>query len=136
MQLGPDLSLREVHAIHLGMPVDNLSVDQTGDIYAAAFPKILEVVKAFKNPYGKGFPSTIWRIRRVSPGLKYEVKKILEDGEAKIIEGATVVRHDTKTGRLFIGGEEPIEAVAQSGLMPPGVIAQSITVCEPNAAQS
>ena len=136
MQLGPDLLLREVHAIHVGMPVDNLSVDQAGDIYAAAFPKILEVVKAFQNPYGRGFPSTIWRIRRVSPGLDYEVKKILEDGEAKIIQGATVVRHDRKTGRLFMGGKESLEIVVQSRLMPTGVIAQSITVCEPNAAQN
>ena len=51
-----DLSLKEVHTIHVGMPVDNLSVDQSGDIYAAAFPKILDVVKAFKNAYGKGIP--------------------------------------------------------------------------------
>ena len=110
MQLGPDLTLTEVHVIHLGMPVDNLSVDLTGDIYAAAFPKILKVVEAFRDPYGKGFPSTIWHIRRSSPGLNYEATKILEDGDAKIIQGASVVKHDAKTGRLFIAGERPIEA--------------------------
>ena len=104
MRLEGDLTLREVHVIRLNMPIDNLSVDQNGDIYAAAFPKILKVVRAFKNPYGKGFPSTIWRIRRLGPGMDYEVKKVLEDGAAKIIQGATVTRHDTKTGRLFLGG--------------------------------
>ena len=105
MRLDPYLTLTEVHVIHLGMPVDNLSVDLTGDIYAAAFPKSLKVVEEFRDPYGKGFPSTIWRIRRLGSGLDYEATKIFEDGEAKIIQGATVVRHDTKTGRLFIAGE-------------------------------
>ena len=78
----------------------------------------------------------IWRIRRVSLGLDYEVKNILEDGEAKVIQGATVVRHDTKTGGLFMGVKGPVELEVQSRLMPTGVVAQSITVCEPNAAQS
>lgn len=110
MRLRPDLTLTELHVIHVGMPVDNLSVDYIGDIYAAAFPKILKVVKAFENPHGKGFPSTVWRIRRLGMGLDFEVKKILEDGEVKNMQGATVVRHDAKTGRLFMGGMRRIRA--------------------------
>lgn len=105
MRLEADLTLREVHVINVGMPIDNLSMDQKGDVYAAAFPKILKVVEAFKDPYGKGFPSTIWRIRRLGLGMDYEVKKVLEDGATKVMQGATVVRHDTRTGRLFMGGK-------------------------------
>lgn len=113
-------TLHVLHTIHLGMPVDNMSVDSNGDIWAAAFPKILDVLFAFRNPREKGFPSTIWRIRRVDSGsvldisdivsrsfddLKYETTKILEERDVDVIRGATVARHDVKTGRLFLGGE-------------------------------
>ena len=102
MELLPNRRLEEVDVIRVGMPVDNLSVDQAGDIYAASFPQILKVVKSFQDPYRIGFTSTIWRIRR--SGSSYEVKKVLEDREAKVLGGATVAVHDTVTGRLFAGG--------------------------------
>jgi hypothetical protein len=35
--------------------------------------------------------------------LKYEVKKMLEDRESAVLNGATTVLHDIKTGKLFIG---------------------------------
>ncbi len=103
MKLQPDLTLQEVDVIHLGMPVDNLSLDKsTGDIYAAAFPRSLQLLKSFENPYGIGFSSTIWRIRQSGSG--YEIRKVLEDGDVKTVGGATVAVHDAKTGRLFMGG--------------------------------
>lgn len=102
MRLRPDQMLEDVDVIHLGMPVDNLSVDETGDIYAAGIPKTLKVLEAFKKPYENVSPSTIWRIRK--SGSSYQVQKILEDKEAKLISGATIARNDFKTGRLFIGG--------------------------------
>lgn len=102
MKLRPDLTLEDVDVIHLGMPVDNLSVDKTGDIYAAGIPKTLQVLKAFKKPYEIGSPSTIWRIHK--SGSSYQVQKISEDREAKLIAGATIARHDARTGRFFIGG--------------------------------
>lgn len=104
MQLQDDLSMSELHVIKLGMPVDNLSIDRNGDIFAAGFPKLLKVLDAFKKPYETRSPSTIWRIRRVGLGLDYEVVKILEDREAKILRGLTIAVHDVKTGRLFLGG--------------------------------
>ena len=110
MKLETDLTLSEVHVIHVGMPIDNLSVDHVGDIYAAAFPKILDVGTAFNDPYGTYFPSTIWRLRRLGSELNYEVTKILEDGLGDVIQGATVARHDSKTGKLFIGGNNSKEA--------------------------
>ena len=102
MELQSDLMLKEVDVIHVGMPIDNLSVDRNGDIYAAAFPKILRLLDSFKDPHHVDSPSTIWRIHKA--GLSYEVKKMLEDREAKTMGGATVARHDAKSGMLFIGG--------------------------------
>ena len=102
MELQPDLTLKEINVIHLGMPVDNLSVDEKGDIYAASFPKIWTFVKSMGDPYNIDAPATIWRIRK--SGKDYEVEKVIEDGEGKIIGSATIARHDAKTGRLFIGG--------------------------------
>lgn len=113
MQFHPaNQTLTEVDTIHLGMPVDNLSVDlRSGDLYAAAFPDVLKLLKSFKDPYHVDSPTTVWRIRKRSgekagsgSGSAYEVKKILEDKEAKVVGGATIARHDSKTGRLFIGG--------------------------------
>ena len=94
--------LKEIKVIRVGMPIDNLSVDEVGDIYAASFPQILKVLKSFKDPHRLGFPSTIWRIRKVSHG--YETMKVLEDRDASVLHGATVALHDARTGRLFIGG--------------------------------
>jgi hypothetical protein len=37
--------------------------------------------------------------------VDYRVEKMLEDREGTTIGGATTVRHDSKTGRLFVGGE-------------------------------
>ena len=114
MKLQEDLTLKQVDTVHTGMPIDNLSLDKNGDIYAAAFPKALKFIKSLSAPYDIDSPSTIWRIRRV--GNKHEVTKVLEDKEAKILGGATVARHDVKTGRLFMGG----------------AFAPYITVCDKN----
>lgn len=102
MEMHSDHTLTEVTTIHLGMPIDNLSTDKNGDIYAAAFPKPLQLLDSIKDPYHIDTPSTIWRIRKSGSG--YEVKKLLEDKEAKIMGGATTASHDVKTGKLFMGG--------------------------------
>lgn len=102
MKLRPDLMLEEVDTIRLGMPIDNLSVDENGDIYAAAFPRVLKIMEVYQKPYETSSPSTIWRIRK--SGSSYQIQKILEDKEGKLVSGATVAIHDARTGRLFIGG--------------------------------
>ena len=102
MRMLPNHTLKDVDVIDVGMPIDNLSVDSNDDIYAAGFPNILQLLKSFTDPYNVECPSTLWRIRKSVSG--YEVKKILEDKAKKIMSGATIVQHDVKTGRLFIGG--------------------------------
>lgn len=120
--------LTKIDEIEVGMPIDNLSVDANGDIFAAAFPDGLGLVEEVKNAAGALLPSTVWQIRKVSSehdrdrkgkgsgASNYRVWKVLEDKERKVLPSATTVAvHDVKTGRIFLGG----------------VISEHMTVCEP-----
>ena len=93
------------------MPSDNLAVDANGDIYVAAFPKALEMVASTEDPWNINPPATIFRIRPVPWAIgkaqgkpEYEVTKVLEDKVGLIVSGVTTVRHDVRTGRLWMGG--------------------------------
>lgn len=99
--------LREVEKIQLGMPVDNLSVDSKGGIWAAGMPKMLEVMALMNDPLNALSTSTVFKIDRNEKGA-YETKKVLEDGGKKVLSGATTVVHDVRTGRLFVGGRDHI----------------------------
>lgn len=106
--LKPDLTLSKITDIKVGMPIDNLSVDADGDIFAAAFPKALKMVAALDNPE-LTVPSTVWRIRKIcttKPSSKpqYEVTKVLEDAHGVMFPAATTARHDVRTGSLWISG--------------------------------
>lgn len=86
--------------------MDNLSLDQhTGDIYAAAFPKVSEVMKGFDAPIGFAAPSTAIRVRKLDGQLKWEWEKTIEDGDGAVMPVSTTVIRDGKTGRLFMSGE-------------------------------
>jgi hypothetical protein len=109
---GQGEKMRLIDTISVGMPLDNLSPDANGDIYAPGFPNIYQTAKGFGDPANEIAPVTIWRIRKViekgAEGVQkvnYQVTKILEDKDSKVLSGSTTVRHDAKTGRLFIGGE-------------------------------
>jgi hypothetical protein len=110
--LDTDDMLRFVDTIHTGMPLDNISPDANGDLYVMGFPDLLQGLKAIDDPLNLDAPATVLRIRKtIDAGpdgvrsVDYRVEKIVEDKEGKVISGATTVRHDAKTGRLFIGGE-------------------------------
>jgi SpoU rRNA methylase family enzyme len=96
-------SLEEVTRIPVGMGLDNLSVDSSGNIWAAGVPRVLELIGAVGEPFDKTSPSTIFRIRKTGE-RQYEVDKVLEDGEAKLVSGATTAVFDGQSERLFIGG--------------------------------
>jgi hypothetical protein len=115
-------ALTKVDEIEIGMPIDNLSVDANGDLFAAAFPDALKMVKEMKNVDGVPVPATVWQIRKgteeekSSGTVNYLVWKVLEDRESKVLpSGTTTAVHDAKTGRIFLGG----------------VLSDHITVCEP-----
>ena len=132
MELGPDKMLRQIDVIHVGMPVDNLSVDKNGDIFAAGFPKVLQFLETYKDPFNVDPPTTIWRIRRGDGGA--EVKKVLEDREARVVGGATVARHVVNSGQIFIGGKILLFNLKTStgfNYGGTGAVAPYISVCDP-----
>ncbi|KIW46730.1 uncharacterized protein PV06_02376 [Exophiala oligosperma] len=104
-----DGSVTQVHYIHLDYPIDNLSEDANGDIFAATMPKGLASLATFNDPLNAPTaPSTVWRIRRLNRHLpdeyEYQLDKIIEDGAGEKLPGMTTVIHDAKTGTLFMSG--------------------------------
>lgn len=107
------------------LPVDNLSVDKNGDIFAAAFPRVYEWIRSSKNPFNVNPSSAVLRIRRGGKGYNgrrvsmegkdgtWAVEKVMEDN-GSVLPGATVVVHDAQTGRIFLSG----------------IMAPYITICE------
>lgn len=114
--------------IPLKMPMDNLSLDSDGNIYVAAFPKVLGLIEAMDGPEPAAgdwveIPSTIFRVRKGEKAGEegegkdgaWEVEKVLEDIEGIKLPGSTTAVHDVKTGNLWMGG----------------VASPFITVCDP-----
>jgi hypothetical protein len=99
--------LQHIETIRTGIPLDNISPDARGDLYVAAFPDFRATLTGLADPMHKNSPSTVLRIRKIvdveKRKVSYRVEKVLEDKEGRIVSGATTVRHDVKTGRLFIG---------------------------------
>lgn len=96
------------------MPLDNISPDANGDLYVAGIPMLGQAAKSFSEPWKQISPVTVWRISRagdaaVPGGAGYKLEKVIEDKESKVLSGTTTVRHDVKTGRLFMGGKCMLE---------------------------
>lgn len=103
-------SIERVHHIELDYPIDNLSEDANGDIFAASMPKGIEALAAFNDPLNSPTaPATAWRVRRVNREVKdkyeYELIKVIEDAAGEKLPGMTTVIHDASTGRLFMSGK-------------------------------
>jgi hypothetical protein len=92
--------------IDLQTPLDNMYVDSEGSLFVPGLPKVLHVFKALGTGEKVSIPSTIFRIRNLGGSKKrqFEVRKVLEDGDGRVLPGATAVVHDVKTRRLFLGG--------------------------------
>jgi WD40 repeat protein len=102
-ELQSDKTLKLLDTIHLNMPLDNISPDASGDLWVPGFPNFVQGKAAIENPSEKESPSTIWRIKKTNTG--YEPEKVLEDNSGEILSIVTTVRHDSKTGRLFMGSK-------------------------------
>ncbi|KAH3996503.1 hypothetical protein HBI56_137760 [Parastagonospora nodorum] len=105
--LTPSNTLQLIDTIRTGMPLDNISPDANGDLYVAGFPDFRAALKGLHDPLNVDAPSSVLRIRKTvdveRQKVDYRVEKVVEDKSGKVISGATSVRHDVKTGRLFIG---------------------------------
>lgn len=102
--------LLQVAAIEARMPLDNLAADANGDIWVPGFPHFSSLMKWMENPLEKPNKITVLKISKRGGWhkdnvLEYTVKTMLEDVDARVVTSITTVRHDVKTGRLFMGGE-------------------------------
>lgn len=100
----PDGGLAEVDQIDIGYGLDNLSEDANGDIWASIYPRGIEILMAFSDPWNAKCKSAVVRVRREARG-GYSWEKVLEDGDAEVLPGSTVAVHDAKTGRIFFGSK-------------------------------
>lgn len=114
--LGEDHMLKQVNHIVVGLPLDNLSVDKNGVIFAAAFPKVYKQLQAAKNPFHVDPPTAVFKITRGGKGYDgvgrkghlehheadYYVEKLFEDDGSLLPSTSTAV-HDVETGRFFLG---------------------------------
>ncbi|KAH6888390.1 hypothetical protein B0T10DRAFT_488086 [Thelonectria olida] len=105
--------IEKVEEIPVGYSIDNLSVDQNGDVYVAAFPRGIDIFKAYEDPYNARPAAAALRLRKLDIG--YVLDKVIEDGLGEKLPATTTVIHDAKTGRLFMSS----------------VISPFIAVCEP-----
>jgi arylesterase/paraoxonase len=99
------------------LPIDNLSIDRNGDIYAAALPQVWKWVRSSKMPFDINPGSTVLRIRRDEKLYngkrkhshhegydgKYLIETVMED-DGTVLPGATTAVHDAETGTIFLGG--------------------------------
>ncbi|PVH95126.1 serum paraoxonase/arylesteras-like protein [Periconia macrospinosa] len=95
--------LNQIDRIHVGMPVDNLSVDTNEEIWAVGITKMFDLIDSIGDPFNKGSPTTVFKIHKAPDG-KYETMKVLEDREAKFVSSGTIAVFDAATEKLFVGG--------------------------------
>lgn len=103
LHTNPTARLQKVHTIRLPQPIDNLSVDAKGDVYAATFPRTWEFIEHQKRPWEVRPPAAVWRVRQMGEEMRFETEKVLE-GSGAFLPSATVAIHDTKAKRMFLGG--------------------------------
>ncbi|KAK5064854.1 hypothetical protein LTR84_000688 [Exophiala bonariae] len=106
----PDGSATKVHYIDLNYPIDNISEDTNGDLFAATLPKLISGLAGFDDPLNAPTPpATVWRVRRldreVADKYEYSLSKVIEDRDGEALPGTTTAIHDALTGRLFLSGE-------------------------------
>jgi arylesterase/paraoxonase len=80
-----DLALRET--IEAGTGVDNIEIDQKGDLWIGCHPKLLTFVKYSKDPDALS-PSQVIKVEQKSPG-QYDIKEIYLDN-GRPLSGSSV----------------------------------------------
>ncbi|CAG9944871.1 unnamed protein product [Clonostachys rosea f. rosea IK726] len=104
-------TLSKVDEINVKMTVDNLSVDEEGNVLVAAFPVPLKVPASVEKPYSVNAPATALMLQKrldsesQGQGIgAYNIVKLIEDRDAKILPTTTIVVRDAKSGTLFLSG--------------------------------
>ncbi|KAF9501981.1 serum paraoxonase/arylesterase [Pleurotus eryngii] len=89
-------------------PIDNVSVDEAGHVWAAAFPKALTTALVHFSFPSVAAPSAAYRVSlntgtNAFYGEKYKVDRVFED-DGSLASGITSVVHDSQRHRLFLNG--------------------------------
>ncbi|KAJ8064737.1 hypothetical protein OCU04_007055 [Sclerotinia nivalis] len=119
--LTEEKALLKLDTLQTPYPVDNMSVDENGDIIAASLPQIYKWAQNLNGRSVK-IPTAAVRIRRkgvdfermMREGMRegkdlgkstdgYVVETVVED-DGTILSAATVAVHDVRTGKLYLGG--------------------------------
>ncbi|KAF5351735.1 hypothetical protein D9756_007674 [Leucocoprinus leucothites] len=99
-------------------PMDNLSLDSEGHVWAAGFPNLLEIFnRYFVDPSILTASCALRFSINTGPnafyGEKYKVDKVFED-DGRIASGITSVVHDAQRKKLFLHG----------------ILASHLTICD------
>jgi len=87
--------------------LDNLSIDDDGQLLATAVPRVLLAAKHMKTP-SLNSPTLILRLSiNTGPnafyGEKYKVEKVFED-DGKVMSGGTSASYDPERRKLYLSG--------------------------------
>lgn len=90
-------------------PVDNLSVDADGNVWAAGFPNLFKMLGHMANPREKHSPTVLFKISKNKGqdafyGQKYISESVVED-DGSTLSGLTFVQYDTERRLTFAGGK-------------------------------
>ncbi|KAJ7599304.1 hypothetical protein C8J56DRAFT_916389 [Mycena floridula] len=88
--------------IPIEYPIDNLTVDKDGDVFAAALPDLVtSFTKQGPDPWTETAPSTVFRISEHDG--QYEVEKVFED-DGSLISGISTAVFDSERRRIIMHG--------------------------------
>ncbi|KIK67334.1 hypothetical protein GYMLUDRAFT_37431 [Collybiopsis luxurians FD-317 M1] len=104
-----DDSLIFLEDVGCATPIDNISLDKDGVIWAAGLPKYLESIKDVTSVIpSRSVPACAWKFGLNTGsgafyGEKYKVEKAFEN-DGSLVSGAKTVVHDAERSRLFMHG--------------------------------
>jgi len=104
-----DNSLIQVDQINIGKPIDNLTLDENGNVWVSVFAKPFDTIKGLKMP-GSGVlsPSAAYKVSLNQGhdayfGKKYLVEKVFED-DGTLAHWVTTAAADSRRRQLYMHG--------------------------------
>lgn len=119
--LTEEKTLLRLDTLQTPYPIDNMSVDENGDIIAASFPQTYKWAQSLDDQ-SLQIPAAVVRIRRrgvafyrmIKDGIRegkdlgkseegYFVETVVED-DGTVLSAVTTAVHDARRRKLFLGG--------------------------------
>ncbi|KAJ7647424.1 hypothetical protein FB45DRAFT_893403 [Roridomyces roridus] len=103
LETQPDNTLVKKSSIPIDRPIDNLSIDKDGVLWAAGMPYPLSLLKHLANPSLLSPTSAHAAHADPNSSSQFRVVKMFED-DGNIARATTTVVHDAERRRLFLHG--------------------------------